>query len=66
MNKVDMGRGTPALQDAIRWYADKGYLPIGDQQPNQYYKPFEGSEPWDCACVAIWQDSEGRVWAEEY
>lgn len=36
------------------------------QYYTQYYKPFEGSEPWDCACVAIWELTDGRGCAEEY
>jgi len=69
MAKEFQGLDTPqdnALQQCIDAYAADGYLLIADTTPGQYYKPFEGSEPWDCKCVAIWKDSEGRVWAEEY
>lgn len=69
MAKEFQGVDTPAdnaLQQCIDAYAADGYVPIGDKCPNQYYKPFEGSEPWDCACVAIWKDADGKVWAEEY
>lgn len=62
---------SPALQECIDAYAAGGYVPYAADPTvgvagSQYYKPFEGSEPWDCACVAIWKDAEGRVWAEEY
>ena len=54
----------PALADAIAEYP--GYVPFDDTQPNQYYKPFKGSEPWNCACVAIWELADGQGCTEEY
>jgi hypothetical protein len=51
------------LDDAKEAYPE--YV-LFDGENNQYYKPFNGSEPWDCACVAIWQLPDGRIAAEEY
>lgn len=57
----------PALQKCIDAYAADGYVPSQlAGLPGQYYKPFDGSEPHDCKCVAIWKDDENRVWADEY
>lgn len=56
----------PALRDCVVAYCEEGYVLIGEGHPGQYYKPFEGMEPWDCKCVAIWKDDQSRVWAEEY
>lgn len=69
MAKEFQGLDTPAdnaLQKCIDAYAADGYVPIGDKAPNQYYKPFDDYAPWECACVAIWKDADGKVWAEEY
>jgi hypothetical protein len=67
MTKEFQGLDTPAdnaLQQCVDAYAADGYLPI-DKCPNQYYRPFDDNEPWDCACVAIWKDANNKVWAEE-
>lgn len=54
----------PTMADAKAAYP--GYIRFPSELPNQYYKPRAGSEPWDCACVAIWQQQDGRIVAEEY
>lgn len=56
-------RTFPTIEDAKAAYPE--YVPFA-HDPNQFYKPFPGSPPHDCACVAIWELTDGRGCAEEY
>ena len=64
-------RTFPTRADALAAYPE--YVPFAadaaqlqNGQPTQFYKPFDDQEPWDCACVAIWELTDGRGCAEEY
>jgi hypothetical protein len=68
---VSNARTFQTIEEAKDAYAE--YVPFdGDAgqpqngQPTQFYKPFPGSPPHDCACVAIWTLTDGRGIAEEY